>query len=587
MPTALVRELAVLVNRDHGESGPQTNFGPREYGAVVSLAKLVTDRSFQRDLLRPVRTFAEARELLETEIAARVPGSGLILVDGVWRLLRPAFLAVRDKVQGLDCPVPAICGILGFDPLGVVGMEEVQRPLEPFARYLDVLGTSLADRWANACELTLVAGQQNRPRSGSRQGVWAATFICAHGHWSRRTLNTAYSGLKKGRDGCPYCAGLRALAGFNSMAETHPRLAAGWHPSLNGTTTPSDVTGAGNSASYWWACRKGHEWQATPNNRAKGKGCPYCSGLRCIPGVNTLDVTHPDIAAEWNHNLNPGIAPSNITAGSGIMVHWVCSHGHEYAATPGSRTGLGRGCPVCANLRVLEGVNDLATTHRHIAAEWHPGLNGPATPRAVVAGSSKKYYWRCPAGHDYLSAVYSRTNGKGCPACAGQQIIAGFNDLRTTHPGIAAEWDHEANGSRTPESVIAGSARPVHWICALGHHYAKPINRRAAGAGCQYCSNRKVLPGFNDLATRHPDIARDWHSQKNGSLKPADVIPGNTGRWWKCTEGHEQFGTVPNRVKTRGCTACPLESRQGTGGQTGCESGTFRFKPRRSEAVRL
>lgn len=562
MPTALVQEVSVLVNRDNGQPEFGTAFDPGSYGAVVSLAQLLTGRSFQRDLFRATRTFAEARELLEREIQARMPGTGQVLVDGVWRLLRPAFLAVRDKVQGQDRPVPAVCALLGFDPSSIAGAAEVQRPLEPFARYLDVLGTSLVDRWANTCELTLVAGQQDRPRAESKQGAWVAAFICAHGHWSQRTLNTAYSGLKKGRDGCPYCAGLRALAGFNSMAETHPRLAAGWHPSLNGTTKPSDVTGAGNSAFYWWACRKGHEWQATPNNRAKGKGCPYCSGLRCLPGVNTLDVTHPEIAAEWNHRLNPGVTPSTTTAGSGITVDWVCSHGHEYVSAPASRTGQGRGCPVCANLRVLEGVNDLATTHPLIAAEWHPGLNGAMTPRTVVAGSGKKYYWRCPAGHDYLSPVSSRTNGKGCPACAGQQVITGFNDLRTTHPGVAAEWDHEANGSRTPESVIAGSARIGHWICALGHHYAKPINQRAAGAGCQYCANRKVLQGFNDLATRYPAIARDWHTHRNGLLTPADVVPGNTPRWWKCGAGHEQFGTVPNRIKTQGCTECPPDRRQ-------------------------
>lgn len=73
-----------------------------------------------------------------------------------------------------------------------------------------------------------------------------------------------------------------------------------------------------------------------------------------------------------------------------------------------------------------------------------------------------------------------------------------------------------------------------------------------AGRGCHYCSNRGVLRGSNDLATRHPEIARDWHPEKN-ELEPDDVVPGNVKRWWKCSDGHECFGSVPNRLKTKGC----------------------------------
>lgn len=560
-PTALIQELAVIVNREKGDPGPESQVSPENYTAVVALAQLLTNQSFQRRLLTPLRTFKQSRQLLLFEVDTKVPGIGSVAVDGLWRLLRPAFLAVRDKVEGMELPAPAICTLLGIDPGKMVGTKEIQRPIEPFARYLDVLESSVADRWANVCELTLVAGQRDCPRTASKQGSWTATFICSQGHWSQRTLNTTYSALKQERDGCPFCAGLRPLAGFNSMAETHPRLAAEWHPTLNGSVTPSDVSGAGNSLSYWWICGSEHAWQATPNNRAKGQGCPFCSGRRCLPGVNTLDVTHPHVAAEWNARRNTTISPSSITAGSGVAIEWICPKGHEYSATPVNRTGKGTGCPVCANLRVLTGVNDLATTHPHIAAEWHPSLNGAATPQTVVAGSAKKYHWCCPKRHDYVAALYCRTGGTGCPVCAGLQVIAGYNDLCTTHPHIAAEWDHEANGSQTPESVIAGSARNFQWICQLGHRYSQPIYKRTAGSGCPYCSNRKVLCGFNDVATRHSAIARDWHPDKNGFLTPRDVVPGGTRRWWRCADGHEQFGTVPNRIKTKGCTKCPRERR--------------------------
>ncbi|WP_458781877.1 zinc-ribbon domain-containing protein [Arthrobacter sp. D3-16] len=249
-----------------------------------------------------------------------------------------------------------------------------------------------------------------------------------------------------------------------------------------------------------------------------------------------------------------------IPAGSDAVVEWICPYGHEYAAAPDSRTGAkGSGCPVCANLSVLVGFNDLATSHPHIAEQWHPSLNGTVAPETVVAGSGKKFYWRCLAGHDYVAQVHSPTSGRGCPACAGRQVIAGFNDLRMTHPHVASEWDYEGNKNRTPESVIAGSNWTAHWICTLGHEYTKPINRRAAGSGCQYCSNSKVLRGFNDLETRYSELARDWHPEMNKPLAASDVLPGK--RWWKCFAGHEKFGTVPNRIQAGGCAKCSPSRR--------------------------
>lgn len=559
-PIILVQELAVIVNRHRGENGIDARIHPLNYTAVVDLAQLLTDRAFQRRLFQPTQTFAQARRLLEISVAALLPGTGLVLIDALWRLLRPAFLAVRDKVDGQSHPAPAISVLLGLNAANFVGAKGIPRPMEPFSRYVDLLGSSLVDNWSDTCELTLVAGQRAKPRAASKQGAWEALFICRRGHWSRRNTNSAYRSLKAGLDGCPYCAGLRALAGYNSMAETHPAMASEWHPTRNGQTTPSNVTGAGNSMSFWWVCGSGHEWQATPNNRAKRQGCPYCSG-RCLPGFNSLDVTHPSLAAEWNYRLNGDLEPSMITSGSGRVVEWICPRAHAYAATPANRTNKGSGCPVCSNVRVLLGVNDLATTHPHIGRQWHPRLNDRVTAQMVVAGSAKKYYWCCPAGHDYLAAVNSRTYGKGCPGCTGRQVIAGYNDLRTTHPHVAAEWDYAENGSRTPESVIAGSARKARWICPLGHSYAKAVRKKVAGSGCQYCSHRKVLRGFNDLATRHPEIARDWHPEKNESLAASDVISGNAKRWWNCFCGHELFGSVPNRIKTNGCPLCPPGKR--------------------------
>ena len=84
--------------------------------------------------------------------------------------------------------------------------------------------------------------------------------------------------------GCPECAKqLRAntytknkIQQNGSLQDKNPTLASQWNVEKNENLTPNDVC-SNSSLTVWWKCDKGHEWQATINNRARGKGCPYCN----------------------------------------------------------------------------------------------------------------------------------------------------------------------------------------------------------------------------------------------------------------------------------------------------------------------
>lgn len=75
-------------------------------------------------------------------------------------------------------------------------------------------------------------------------------------------------------------------------------------------------------------------------------------------------------------------------------------------------------CPCCTNRVAVTGVNDLATTHPEVAAEWDYERNGELKPTDVVAGSSKRIWWRCPEGHEWQAIIYRRkAGGCSCPVC--------------------------------------------------------------------------------------------------------------------------------------------------------------------------
>ena len=116
------------------------------------------------------------------------------------------------------------------------------------------------------------------------------------------------------------------------------------------------------------------------------------------------------------------MTPDKVVAGSSRRHWWKCDKGpdHEWGATVSKRTSSKRGCPCCDGKKVSV-TNSLASLHSKIAAQWHPTENGDLTPDRVVAGSSKKYWWKCDnnSKHEWSADTSSRTGpGKrGCPWC--------------------------------------------------------------------------------------------------------------------------------------------------------------------------
>ena len=194
-----------------------------------------------------------------------------------------------------------------------------------------------------------------------------------------------------------------------------------------------------------------------------------------------------------------------------------------------------------------------------LLAEWDTRRNLPLTPTQISFGSHQKVWWRCKRGHQWRAQIKSRTAGTGCPVCAGKKVIPGENDLASTFPGLAAQWHPTKNGSLTPQQITPCSNRKVWWRCELGHDYQACVSSRTAnGSGCPYCAGRKVLPGFNDLATLAPELARQWHPTLNGTLTPDMVTTGSRRKvWWQCDQGHVWKSVIYSRAGSRQC-GCPV-----------------------------
>ena len=130
--------------------------------------------------------------------------------------------------------------------------------------------------------------------------------------------------------------------------------------------------------------------------------------------------------------------------------------------------------------KLVKGTNDLATLFPDLAKELIDGLASE-----ITRGSGEILLWRCTAGHTYKASPASRVRGRGCPNCAGKVLNAGFNDLKSKFPEIAAEadgWD--------PTTVTAYSGLKRKWKCERKHIWTAAVGSRTGEhkTGCPTCA---------------------------------------------------------------------------------------------------
>lgn len=345
-----------------------------------------------------------------------------------------------------------------------------------------------------------------------------------------------------------------------SLAYRFPELAKEWHPTKNEGLTPFDVS-YGSDKKVWWLCKNNHSYHASISNRTMlNRGCPYCSGKKVIIGVNDFETLNPDIAKEWDYEKNE-ILPNSISSHSNKKVWWKCKTcGNSWLQDCNHRVSRRSGCPYCSGRIANKGINDLATVNPELVEEWDTERNIGITPHDVLPKSNKKVWWKCKQGHEWKAAICERTSGTNCPVCVGKQVVEGFNDLQTTHPNLAAEWDYEKNKGTTPQHISHGSTKNVWWKCNEGHTWKSSVANRTRGNNCPICGNQQLLKGYNDLATVNPELAQEWNYAKNVNLHPSDIFPNyNKKVWWICRKGHEWQATPNSRIQGTGCPICSSE----------------------------
>lgn len=206
----------------------------------------------------------------------------------------------------------------------------------------------------------------------------------------------------------------------------------------------------------------------------------------------------------------------------------------------------------------MEKVKKYIIDNKELMKEWDWEKNKDLDPKTLNIGSHKKAWWICKTcGGEWQTQIYLRQKC-GCPYCNKGKLLEGFNDLQTINPTLAKEWHPIKNGVLTPNKITANNGKKVWWLGKCGHEWESVVSARNKGGGCPYCSNEKLLKGFNDFATKYPELLKEWDYEDNDIL-PDEIFSGSHKKvWWTCKIcGHTWKTKIDSRTRLQsGCPKC-------------------------------
>lgn len=353
--------------------------------------------------------------------------------------------------------------------------------------------------------------------------------------------------------GCPACANKSLVKGQNDLATTNPWLALEWHPTLNGEKTPDQVF-AGSSTKVFWKCRIcGNEWKASIESRNRGNGCKKCFYSQQVSFQEKavlffvrklFPAAIESYRPQWldPKELDIFIPEHNI----GIEYDGAEWHKEPQKDEEKDEQCSARGIEI---FHIREPLCPPAKLKNAILLDSRSTSNLELGIEELLITLSKRT-------HKSNTVKRIDVQGNTIPILEMIQLNTREKSLASVYPDIAKEWDYKRNYPLVPEQFAAVSGNSVYWICSLGHSYQAKISNRKNGNSCPYCAGKKVLIGYNDLATKYPEIAREWHTTKN-QKKPTEVTAHcNTDFYWQCENGHYWLASPNDRVRGSGCPYC-------------------------------
>ena len=222
---------------------------------------------------------------------------------------------------------------------------------------------------------------------------------------------------------------------------------------------------------------------------------------------------------------------------------------------------------------------DISQLRPDLQAQWMHDRNRHLGSIVLTPNSARKAWWlckNCPDGHPHIweSTIDGRSNGKGCPFCAGSKVCK-HNSLATKAPQVALYWHCHKNLPLSPDTVTVCSGYRAHWFCSACKHewQARVADKCGIKSGCPKCARANGGRSRDGVRQKHPTFASCNHpllsqwdyslNEQHGNYPDNTTLGSNKLIWWtcgQCPRGHKHSWQARPVKRTgnlpRGCPVC-------------------------------
>ena len=188
--------------------------------------------------------------------------------------------------------------------------------------------------------------------------------------------------------------------------------------------------------------------------------------------------------------------------------------------------------------------NILETHKKMIETYWDYERNNKENlfPENFVKGSHQKVWWKCEeCGKSFEREITYLLKNKNyyCKVCISkknrtkqlEEQIKKEGSFQDKYPELMIFWDWEENNKEQiyPDKIVSGSTIKANFICEKNHKWKSCINKFVKSTKCPYCTNKKVLSGFNDFETwciknNKKYLLDEWDYELN-TFTPKEILP--------------------------------------------------------------
>ena len=345
----------------------------------------------------------------------------------------------------------------------------------------------------------------------------------------------------------------------HSISEIDPQLLSEWDYDKN--TVPPDQISYGSGRKVHWICSKCFsEFEASPNKRHHGRGCPYCAGQKIKRGYNDLATMSPLLAKEWDYEKN-NKTPEEVTAKGGGPAFWKCSVcGYEWGPVNISDRYRGTGCPQCKKYYHTSLAEQIA--YYYIKKDFSDAVNNYKPewlgkfseidiyiPSLRLAIEYDGEYWhKNKSDQDQKKGILIKKHGIDL-------IRIREGELPTINDGSHILAASPASAvSEEQDRTIRNLFNLINKMFKLNLAPDIDTIRDYSEIVSTIQSNRRE----KSLAYLHPELLKDWDYARNGSMQPEQITAGSDlPIHWKCHKcGYLWTAPAYDRHKGHGCAYC-------------------------------